>query len=437
MIPVLAHGVGGRSDLPLPVWLFSYGAAFAVVIGFVALGMLWTRPRLAQAAAGRALPEAVDRAAGPAAMVLRVLGLLVFGVVLYAGLWGADERGANIAPYVIYVSFWVGMQIVAAVFGDLWRALNPFDTIALVVTRGRGAARSSRPDPGLWPAALMLLSFAWLELCYHEPAAPRSVGVWLLVYSAATLAGALWWGRGWLRDGEGFAALFGLLSTMSPFFRDAGSSRLRVRWPVTGLATVRTRPGLDVLIFVVLGSTTFDGVTRLDWWSRDVLGTSHGWERTAVQTVGLLLVVSLVAFVWLAATRVSARATDDDPFTVANAYVPSLIPIVLAYAIAHYFSLVFYESYNVVALASDPFGRGWDLFGTIDVAPDYRLLSTTLIAWVQAGAIVAGHLAGVLAAHDRSLERHPDSREASRSQRPLIAAMVVYTVAGLSLLLGA
>jgi hypothetical protein len=133
---------------------------------------------------------------------------------------------------------------------------------------------------------------------------------------------------------------------------------------------------------------------------------------------------------------VSARITGDDPNQVADAYLPSLVPIVIAYSIAHYFSLFVYEQYNVVALASDPFGRGWDAFGTIDVVPNYRLLSTSLIAWVQAGAIVLGHVSGVVAAHDRAVERHP-SKLAGRSQWPLVAAMVLYTVGALGLLLGA
>lgn len=433
---VLAHGIGGRSDLPLPAWMFAYGAGFAVLISFVALGILWPRPRLAAASEGRALPSWTDAAARPMTWLLRAFGLLVYVVVLVACLWGSDEGGSNLAPFVIYVSFWVGAQLLSALFGDVWRALNPFETIALILGR-RIPERTQRTDPGLWPAALMLLTFAWMELCYHEPASPRALGVWLALYTGATIVGTVWWGRAWLREGEGFAALFGLLAALSPFFRDAESNRLRLRWPVSGLARVRPRSGLDVLIFVALGATAFDGVTRLDWWSLDVVGSARGWERTAVHSVGLLFVISLVAALWLGATRLSARITGDDPTEVANAHVPSLIPIVLAYAIAHYFSLFFYETYNVIALSSDPFGRGWDLFGTIDVFPDYRLLSTSLIASVQAAAIVVGHVAGVVAAHDRAVERHSTAAEASRSQYPLIGAMIVYTVVGLSLLLGA
>ena len=434
---VLGHGVGGRSDLPLPAWLFAYGAGFAVLISFVALGILWPRPRLAAAADGRELPGWVQAVRTPGTWVLRVVGLFVYGVILVACLWGTNDAGVNVAPYGFYVTFWVGMQLLSTFVGDAWRALNPLDTLALIAFGRRLPERTRRADPGLWPAAAMVGSFVWMELAYHDPSSPRAIGIWLVAYTVAALAGAVLWGRAWLRDGEGFAALFHLLASLAPLHRDDDTGRLRARWPLTGVSQVRPRIGLDAVVLTVLGSTTFDGVTRLDWWARDIVGTRQGWSRTLVTTVGLLFVIALLALVWNVATRVSARITGDDPTEVADAYLPSLVPIVIAYAIAHYFSLFVYESYNVVALASDPFGRGWDLFGTIDVVPNYRLLSTSTIAWVQAGAIVVGHVSGVVAAHDRAVERHRSAKLAGRSQWPLVAAMVLYTVGGLGLLLGA
>ena len=45
----LAHGIGGVRDLPVPGWLFYWGAAIVLVVSFVALSALWQRPLLAQA----------------------------------------------------------------------------------------------------------------------------------------------------------------------------------------------------------------------------------------------------------------------------------------------------------------------------------------------------------------------------------------------------
>ena len=435
MITVLAHGVGARGDLPLPLWLFAYSASFALLITFAALWLLWPRPRLAAAAAGRPMPAWVQRASRPLAVVARIVGLALFLLTFLAAAFGQPDAAANVAPYLVYVTFWVGMQFVAPVLGDIWRTLNPLDTLAWLFRIPDGT-KARRRGPA-WTAALMLLSFTWLELAYYEPSNPRVVGVWLGAYTVAALVGAGLWGRRWLRTGEGFAALFGLLAAMAPFHRDDASGQLRIRWPVTGLAALGARPGAVAVIVVALGSTTFDGVTRTRFWLD--LQFEHGlvgWALTAVNTAGLLACIAAVAAAFGLAVWATAAITRRPIRGLVVAFGPSLIPIVVAYAVAHYFSLLVFESQTTLALASDPFGRGWDLLGTVDWAPDYNALSPAAIAWVQVIAIVVGHVLGVLVAHDKAVELFP-GRLAMRSQLPLVAVMVVFTVAGLTLLLGA
>jgi hypothetical protein len=188
------------------------------------------------------------------------------------------------------------------------------------------------------------------------------------------------------------------------------------------------------VVLVVLGGTTFDGVTRTSFWAGVVDGTS-GWALTAYNTVGLVWVVGIVAVAYLGAMRLAARLSDRPPEALVRTFVHSLVPIVLAYTVAHYFSLFVFEGQGALALVSDPFGLGWDLFGTAEWTIDFRAVSVATIAFVQAGAIVVGHVAGVVVAHDRAVELFP-VREAVRSQYPVLAAMVAYTVGGLTLLLG-
>ncbi len=330
------------------------------------------------------------------------------------------------------IVFWVGVPTMVAVLGDLWSALDPFDTIARLL---RLPEETSRRDPGQWTAALMLGSFVWLELAYHLGCGdPRSLATWLIAYSVLAIAGAALWGRRWLHHGEGFAALFGLLALLSPFFRDRASGRRRIRMPFSGLSTLEVRPGTLALVFVALGSTSFDGFTRSTIWN-EIASDRTGWSRTVVSTVGLVFMIAVVALAYLAATRVTARIVDQDPIQTAERFIASLVPIVLAYAFAHYFSLFVFDGQNALALALDPFGRGWDLFGTIDETVDYRVVSTRTIAYVQVGAIVLGHVVGVVSAHDRAVESY-DRRVVERSQYPLLGVMVLYTVGGLGLLLG-
>tara|TARA_Y100001934_G_C11851265_1_gene539667 strand:+ start:143 stop:454 length:312 start_codon:yes stop_codon:yes gene_type:complete len=103
--------------------------------------------------------------------------------------------------------------------------------------------------------------------------------------------------------------------------------------------------------------------------------------------------------------------------------------------VAHYFSLLVLEGQLFRVLLSDPYGRGWDLFGTVADPVNWTLVSPTTVGWVQLGSIVAGHLTGVLLAHDRSVESW-EPATALRSQYPMLAVMVAYTAFGLVLMTG-
>ena len=52
----------------------------------------------------------------------------------------------------------------------------------------------------------------------------------------------------------------------------------------------------------------------------------------------------------------------------------------------------------------------------------------------QVAALVVGHVAGLAIAHDRAVALFDDRRAALRSQYPMLALMVLYTVGGLWLL---
>ena len=437
---VLAHGVGSRADLPVPAWLFAYAAAFALLISFVALRILWPRPRLAAAASGRPAPRWLGSAARAIGLIAQVIVLVLFLVTLASAWFGIDSTADNLAPTALYVVFWVGVQVVSAVLGDVWRRVNPLHTIAAAGDRVAGRDPGTDTSTGFfathWPAVIGLLGFLWLELAYHEPGSPRAVGAFLTAYTVAVLAGAARFGARWVRVGDGFAVLFSLLAALAPVHRD-DEGRIRLRWPGAGLATVEPRPGTLGVVLVLLGGTAFDGFTRTELWDQQV-GTRRGWELTVANTIGLALVIATVSILFLVASRLTAILAGDDDGTTRQAWrwVPSLVPIVLAYAIAHYFSLLVFEGQAFVALLSDPLGERWDLFGTASDLIDYTVVSPNQIAYVQVGAIVIGHVAGVVAAHDRAVELYPE-RIAVRSQYPLLAVMVAYTVGGLLLLLSA
>src|SRR3954451_10116236 len=65
-----AHGIGGASALPIPGWLFAWGATAVLILSFVALGVLWPKPRLESM--GRRPAFVLSRLAQPLAAVARL-----------------------------------------------------------------------------------------------------------------------------------------------------------------------------------------------------------------------------------------------------------------------------------------------------------------------------------------------------------------------------
>lgn len=429
----LAHGVGSRGDLPLPLWQFAWAAIAAIVISFVALGALWTTPRLAEAADGRALgwTKPVLAVVEPMA---RVAAFALFVLVLSAGLFGADQSSANINPVAIYVTLWVTLQILVPIVGDIWRTLDPLDTLAAAMDRVRPAPVVDAPAWSHWFAPVGAFLFIFLELIHPSGDSPRVLGWGMLVYVVVAMAAVWRWGRDWLRHSELFAVHFQLLAAMAPIDRD-DEGRLRFRAPFSGLAAMTITPIGTAVLLVVLGGVTFDGLGESELW-RDLIGRRSGWENAWYRFGGLVASTGVLAALYLASVRSMANITKRDPRVLANIFAPSLVPIVFGYTIAHYLQLAIDETQTFVFRLSDPFGQGWNLLGGADGEVNFDIVSVDAIAWIQALSVVIGHIAGVLVAHDRAVAVF-DERDAMRSQYVMLFVMVLYSVLGLWLLLNA
>lgn len=468
-----AHGVEVPPQLPAPQWMFGWGAVVALVTSFVALGAAWTRPLFLAAARRRELP--VPRPLAAAARgALGLAGVVLYALTLWAGFTGSSFADANLAPSMVFVGFWVVVPFASLVLGDVWAALSPWRTVATAGAALRArragppitvagpatpAARATRsaPTTDLSPAVARLASvvavgslaaFGWLELAAPDRDDPALLAGVAAAYGALMLLGATVFGRRFVDLADGPGRLFGLLASVAPVAWHADAVRLRP--PVVGVAEVDPRRTVAGVVVVAVGIATFDGLSATSIWARDDaigariedafsgIGLAPEAATAAVSTVGLAGCIALIGVVvWLGTGRLreidAARGVTGGRL---GAFAPTLIPIAAAYLVAHYATLVLVQGQVLVVRLSDPRGDGSNLLGTAGWAVDLRPLSTEAVWYVQLCALVLGHVAALAAAHDLALRTFPDHASATRSQVPMLVAMVALTALGLRLVSG-
>lgn len=451
--PALAHGLVGRADLPIPEWLFAWGSAVVLIVSFVALAVLWPKPRLEPerwrpiaSAAGRVLTSR------PLELLTGAVGAFLLVVVIWSGLAGTQTPQANFAPTFVYVIFFVGLVLASVLFGDVFRAFNPWRAIgrafAWVVGRiSRGELPEPLPYPerlGRWPAVAGLFAFVWLELVAGSGNTPSSVAIATLIYSGLTFLGmALYGTHAWIDRGEAFSVYFNLISRVSPLERRERA--IGVRRPLSGLAALEPLPGTVALLMVMIGSVSFDGFTSSEAWNSSivpvledawgVLGLGPATTLELVFATGLVAAILLVSgFYRLGIAGVRSVGGNLSAARLGGAFVHSLVPIAIVYALAHYFSFLLTQGQAIAFLASDPLGEGWNLLGTATSTIDYGVLGAATTWYLQVGFVVTGHVAALALAHDRALVLYRDGRVAVRSQYWMLAVMVGFTTLALWLL---
>jgi hypothetical protein len=447
--PASAHGIVGRADLPIPAWLFAWTATAVMVISFLALWSLWSKPRL-QSPPGRVLL----RVPRPLEWLCGAVGIALFGIVVYSGLAGEQNFTSNLAPTFIYVIFWVGIPIASAFVGNLFRPLNPWLALArlgrwLLARAGyrRGPLLGSYPSSwGRWPAAATLLAFAWLELVYPSKDDPRLLAILMLAYGGAQLAGMAAFGvETWNERADGLGVYFGLMARLSPL--SWHDRELRLRAPLSGVGDLQLWPGTAAVVFVLIGSTSFDGFSNGEVWfllapslQADLghLGVGPIGAFEVVGTVGLIFCVAFVAGMYnlgIHGMRSALQGVSSEGHrALSKTFLHTLVPIAFGYMLAHYFSLLVLDGQAIGYLVSDPLGRGSDLFGTSNFLVNYNLISYAAIWYVQIAAIVTGHVSGLILSHERGLIEFKSPEAAVRSQYWMLAIMVGFTCLALWIL---
>ena len=453
-----AHALASRQDLPIPAWLFAWAASIVLIVSFFALSAAWRKPQF-EDEHRRPLGDHLSSAllSLPAQILCGAIGVFLLGVAVYAGLRGTEAPDRNFALTFIFVTCWLGFPFFSAIFGDLFRPFNPWRAVgrafggAFARLAGQRPAHLAYPERlGRWPAAVGLLAFVWIEVVYGRTSIvsvdiqPHAVAVAALVYSVYTLAMMSVFGvEKWCERGEAFSVYFGMFSRLGIF--GARDGRLYRRRPFSAATSWAVVPGSAAVVIASIAATSFDGAQ--DGAFKDWIESVSNWffdrgfsliaSIRLTDTIFMLLTFAGVALIYLLGVRGMRTVPGAPSFKqLRTGFAHTLIPIALAYLVAHYFSFfVFQEQAQFGYLLSDPLGNGHtDLFGTVTNEVDYKLLSANAIWYVQVAALVIGHVIGLMLAHDRALVYWPDYRKATASQYWMLAVMVAFTCFGLYLL---
>lgn len=448
-VEIFAHGVGGSTDLPVPLSFALIGAAWALTATFAIVALAWKHPRFDPAKPGRELPAWVSRAVDSPTTrwIIAILALLFALWVLAAAIWG-PAGSDNALPGAFYVLLWVGLIAVSVCVGPVWRLLSPLRTIYRIcgLARRKGADASGRSYPqrwGYWPAAFGLFAFVWLELASPDPGSLTAIKTWLLIYVGAMGVGAWVFGARWFARADPFEVYSMAVSRLSPFRRSPASGRVEVVNPLDHLPTLPVRPGIVAVLAVLLGSTAFDSFSQAPAFRNFVdrnamvvplFGEAGG--ATVLRTTALILFVAVVGVTFWGAARSTGGISPEKRQELPGQLAHSLVPIVVGYIFAHYLSYLVERGQETVVRLADPFGLGWQLFGLAPNDVSYILSQHPSVLWtIKVACVVVGHMVAVVSAHDRVLRLLPQQHQIT-GQVAMMLTMVGYTFTGLYLLFG-
>ena len=282
-------------------------------------------------------------------------------IVVITGLGAGDLGYGGLSPILVWIGFWLAVPFVSVVVGDIWTPMNPWRRIGERV----GLGETERPELlerwGVYPAAALFGAFAWFEIVYPESATGRSLGIAALVYTAAMAGVMVVAGRETgLQMAEAFTTYNRVISSISPRGRSASGRVVRRGW-LRALPVLPRWRGLSLFVVMMIATVSFDSLESALWFRDRLAEMGINSSEVWVGTVGLITLTALIGSGYWIACSLAAVVTGSDRHTagsVASSFAHTLSPIAVAYAVAHYFTLVLFEGQLLFIAASTHSGWG-------------------------------------------------------------------------------
>ena len=424
------HAFGARYDLPAPLYLFLIGAGAVVFVSFL---LVLRRPVTRVRPTGDDVPPVPQVGSWPGWLLFVIAVFMVFGSLL-----GTQSTPDNIVVTAFWLVFWIALPISIAVIGNYWPYISPLNVVARAV--GPKSRIEWNKSWGYWPATILFFLFACGELVFNGvTTTPAGTAQVLLAYGIFSAVMAYLFGaETWLRRGEVFSVLFATWGRLGYFRFGTPGTR--------GFFGGLHRPfeaSVSRLTFVLmlLVSVSFDGLLATPAWKDVVSRLPESLHPGAPAYTVLLLVVfvALVGVIWglFAGFAAAVRAVghlDEPLLNVVAGLLPSLVPIAFGYLLAHNFDYLAINGQLLIHQASDPFGNGLNIFGTVNYEPNRNLIPTAVVWYFEIVLIIGVHIAAVVLAHGYLGRVARTESQGRRAEWPWIAAMVGYTMTSLWLL---
>lgn len=411
-----AHGVGSVYELPLPLPLYLGAAAGTVLLSFVLRAFADKRPEAARrrVVVGKRATDAVIE-------VLRAVALVGFVLTFVFGILD-PERGFTVAPLLFWVGLLIATTALQAICDGLWPAVNPWTTFQELLQLD---ARREHRDPPWWLGPLLIYALFWFELISGKGFDPLSILTVLLGYTLYVLSFRNTFGAAW-EEADPLSILFGFAGRSAPLTITAEG--ITYKGFLADLDNEDPMPkALFASVFVLLGSTTLDNVRETVQWSTFLRASGLDSVPTMIVDSIALLLFSLPFFLpFLATMWLAGRWSRSSSFvSLARRFGWSLIPIGVAYLLAHNMPLLILGLPQIVTQIAGRFGL--ELFAAYVPSPK-------LVWFLEIAIIVWGHVIGVLAAHRAAIRISGSHSAALRSHSALTGLMSAFTIVTLWLL---